>query len=321
MLPCCHLLTVPDRVRHTSGSAHNANDTPFVVRQTATSFAEYKNKNVHLPLVSTGRGSGASAADAINIDSDEDISKVLSLSRTAMSRELPNHGTSNRDVINYSDPNAELLSPLRSENNAENDQEASSHSPLLPLTRELSPEDVSDIMSSDPPPSRALTKEKVAVALLGLRSDGTDVTTSDSEADGTVEEVNEVEDIDGSRISARHAEPPPLSSLQPIRNLLARRKRRGDPTRDVLPRGTIVTPRVSQIQGGKDFPEEAPVVTNSERDEESDFQASDPQLKRVSLPKTNHGRARRLLIPGSADLPLVAVTMRGDCHFIERKKK
>ncbi|KAF9246944.1 hypothetical protein BU15DRAFT_38800, partial [Melanogaster broomeanus] len=42
---------------------------------------------------------------------------------------------------------------------------------------------------------------------------------------------------------------------------------------------------------------------------------------RVPLPNTVYGRSRRLLIPESIHLPFVAVTMRGDCHFIERKKK
>jgi len=103
--------------------------------------------------------------------------------------------------------------------------------------------------------------------------------------------------------------------------LLARGKRRGGSGRDIQPERTIIAPRVSQKQGGKEFPEEAPAITSSESEEELDCPASDPQLKRVLLPKTEHGRARRLLMPESADLPLVAVTMRGDCHFIERKKK
>ncbi|KAI9574957.1 hypothetical protein HD554DRAFT_2010711 [Boletus coccyginus] len=75
------------------------------------------------------------------------------------------------------------------------------------------------------------------------------------------------------------------------------------------------------MQGRKEFLKEAPAITSSESEEELSYPASDPQLKRVPLPKTDHGRPRRLLMPESVDLPLVAVTMRGDCHFIERKKK
>ncbi|KAH0839659.1 hypothetical protein J3R83DRAFT_578 [Lanmaoa asiatica] len=80
-------------------------------------------------------------------------------------------------------------------------------------------------------------------------------------------------------------------------------------------------PVATRKQGRKERLEETPAITSSESDEELECRASDPQLKRVPLPKTEHGRARRLLIPESGGLPLVAVTMRGDCHFIERKEK
>lgn len=277
--------------------SHRVDDVSFVDSQGATWSAEHKNKKLRLPVVSIGGGSGTSAADAIIVDSDEDISGVSSLPRTDTPKELPiNHDAFlGQDVI---DSDIELL-----ESKAEDDPVASYHSP-----RELSPAEVSD-MSSDP------------VALCGLRSDDTDVTTSDSEVDAADKEANDAEDIDGSRISARHAKPPSLPSLKPIRKLLAGRQRRGDPERDILPEGIFVAPGLSQKQGRREFLEEAPAITSSENDEESDCRASDPQLKRVPLPKTEHGRARRLLMPESAELPLVAVTMRGDCHFIQRKGK
>lgn len=319
-----HSLIVPNRVRHKSGSvdgvpSHKVDDNAFVVRETATWFAEHNNEKLRLPVVST---SGTSAADAIVIDSDEDIDAVSFLPCTETPREPPiNHGVSlNQDVVDYSDSDIELLSVVHSGNKVENDPEASYHSPLPPA-RELSPADVSDIIPSDPPPSRASPREEDAVSLSGHCSDSTGMTTSDSEADGADKEVDGAEDIDGSRIFARHAKPPSLPSLQPVRKLLARGKRRGDPGRDGPLERTIVTPGASQKQGRKEFPDEAPAITSSESEEELDCPASDPQLKRVPLPKTDHGRPRRLLMPESADLPLVAVTMRGDCHFIERKKK
>ncbi|KAF8559006.1 hypothetical protein OG21DRAFT_1454107 [Imleria badia] len=294
----CHPLIVPNRVRHKSGSVDAVRS--YKVDDSAAWLAGHGNE------VSTRIGSGTSAANAIVIDSDEDMTAISSLSRTDTPRELPmDHDTSlNKDVINYSDSEIQLL---RSENKAEDEQEDSP----LPL-----PADV-----SDPPSSRALTREEDATALSGLRSDGFEVMTSDSEADGADEEVNAAEDMDGSRVSARHAKPPSFSSLQPIRKLLARRKRRGDPGLDAPPERTIVSPGVSKKQGGREFHEEAPSITSSEGEDELHCPASDPQLKRVPLPKTDHGRARRLVMPESADLPLVAVTMRGDCHFIERKKK
>lgn len=44
-----------------------------------------------------------------------------------------------------------------------------------------------------------------------------------------------------------------------------------------------------------------------------------PVLKRVPLPKTPYGRSRRLLIPASDNLPLVAISMRADAQFINRR--
>ncbi|KAG1874622.1 hypothetical protein DFJ58DRAFT_650321 [Suillus subalutaceus] len=44
-----------------------------------------------------------------------------------------------------------------------------------------------------------------------------------------------------------------------------------------------------------------------------------PALKRVPLPKTPYGRSRRLLIPASDNLPLVAISMRADAQFISRR--
>jgi hypothetical protein len=44
-----------------------------------------------------------------------------------------------------------------------------------------------------------------------------------------------------------------------------------------------------------------------------------PALKRVPLPKTPYGRSRRLLIPASDNLPLVAISMRADAQFINRR--
>ncbi|KAG2146638.1 hypothetical protein DEU56DRAFT_785604 [Suillus clintonianus] len=44
-----------------------------------------------------------------------------------------------------------------------------------------------------------------------------------------------------------------------------------------------------------------------------------PLLKRVPLPKTPHGRSRRLLIPASDSLPLAAISMRADAQFIHRQ--
>ena len=321
-----HPLIVPNRVRHKSGSvdavrSHKVDDSAFVVHQTAIWFAEHNDDKLRLPVVATACGSGASAADAITIDSDEDMDGVSSLSRTDTPRELPiNHGTSlNQDVIDYSDSDIELLSAVHSQNsnNVGEDPEASYHS-LSPPARELSPADVSDTTPSNSPPCHALPREEDAVSLSGHRSDGTDMSTSDSEADGADKEVDRAEDTDDSRTSARQAKLPSLPSLKPVRQLLARGKRRGDSGRDVPPERTT---GASPKQGRKRFLEEALAITSSESEEELDCPASDPQLKRVPLPKTDHGRARRLLMPESADLPLVAVTMRGDCHFIERKKK
>lgn len=308
-----HLLIVPSRARSKSDSAdgvrlHKVDD----IRQGVIWSTKHRNEKLRLPVVSTGVGSGTSAVDAIVVDSDEDMSGVSCFPCTDTPwKELPiNHDTSlNQDVISYSDSDIELI-----ESKGEDEPETSCHS--LPLARDLSPAGV----SSDPPPSRPLTRERDGLALCGLRPDGTDVTTSDSdsEADEGDKEANGTEDVDGSRIFARHANPP---SLKPIRRLLAGRRRRGNPEGEVLPEGILVAPRASQKQGGRELLEEAPAITSSESDEESGRQASDPQLKRVFLPKTDHGRARRLLMPESADLALVAVTMRGDCHFIERKKK
>ncbi|KAG1753851.1 uncharacterized protein EDB91DRAFT_1100207 [Suillus paluster] len=42
-------------------------------------------------------------------------------------------------------------------------------------------------------------------------------------------------------------------------------------------------------------------------------------IKRVALPKTPHGRPRRLLVPASDNLPLAAITMRADVQFINRR--
>lgn len=304
-----HPLIVPNRVRHESGSVD-------AMRSRKVDDSRF-NQKPRLPVVLTGGGSGTSAADAIVIDSDEDLTAISSLSRTETPRELPmHHGTSsNKDVTNYSDSDIEMLSPVHSEHKAEGNQEDSYHSPF-PL-----PADFSTPMPSNPPSIRATTREENTVGLSGLRSDGSEVTTSDSETDGAHKRVNGTEDMDGSSISARHATPPSFSSLQPIRKLLARRKRRGDPEHDAPPERTIVAPGVSKKQGRRKFHKEAPSITSSESEDELDCPASDPQLKRVPLPKTDHGRARRLVIPESADLPLVAVTMRGDCHFIERKRK
>lgn len=138
-----HSLIVPNRVRHKSGSvdgvpSHKVDDNAFVVRETATWFAEHNNEKLRLPVVST---SGTSAADAIVIDSDEDIDAVSFLPCTETPREPPiNHGVSlNQDVVDYSDSDIELLSVVHSGNKVENDPEASYHSPLPPA-RELSPE-------------------------------------------------------------------------------------------------------------------------------------------------------------------------------------
>ena len=302
------LIYVPNRVRHGSGSVlHKVHGNAFVSGQNATWFAEHGNEKCRLPVVSAHGGSGASAADAIFVDSDQDISGVSTLSRTDMPKLPIIHGASlNQDVIDSPDSDIELLSAVRSENKVEEDPETPYHSPL-PLARESSA-DISDMMPSDPPPRCALTKEE-GVALSGHPSDG------NFEADGADKKVDSAEDMDGNR---RHVKPPCLPpSLQPIRKLLAGRIRRGDPERD----RTIVAPGISKKRGRKEFLKEAPAFTSSESEEELSYPASDPQLKRVPLPKTDHGRPRRLLMPESADLPLVAVTMRGDCHFIERKKK
>lgn len=285
--------------------------TDDIASGSATRVLPHGNSNLHLPSVSTRGGSGTSAADAIIVDSDEETTRVSSLSRTDVPRILP-IGTLNKDIINYSDSDIELLS---SRNKVEDDPEHSYYSPV-PL-----PANVSNQMPSDSSSSRILAREEDAVASSGFRSDDTDGTTSDSEADGATEEVYGADGIDANRISAPHAKSPSLSTLQPIRELLAKRKRRGGPERDVPPGGIIVAPGASKKQGKKEFHEEAPAITNYESEDELDHLASDPQLKRVALPKTDHGRARRLLMPESVDLPLVAITMRGDCHFIERKKK
>ncbi|KAF8138183.1 hypothetical protein EV363DRAFT_1393650 [Boletus edulis] len=204
---------------------------------------------------------------------------MSSLSRGDEPRGLPNdHGaSSNQDVIDYSDSGIALFSSVHSENRADDDPEDPYHSPPPPIP-------------SAPPSRCTSTIEDEAVALSGLHSDDTDVTTSDTEADGTDEVANGAEDTQGSR-------------HQPVNKLGAKGKRRDHAER----------PGVSKKQR-KASCEQSPAESEEEP-------ASDPHLKRVSLPKTDHGRARRLLMPESADLPLVAVTMRGDCHFIERKKK
>lgn len=56
-------------------------------------------------------------------------------------------------------------------------------------------------------------------------------------------------------------------------------------------------------------------------DDGGDIDISLSQPKRIPLPRTQYGRSRRIAIPATVDLPLVAVTMRGDCHFIHRKEK
>lgn len=307
-------LSIPNRVRHKSGSAHKACDATPLVRQTAALSAEHKNEEPR-PLVFSGRGSGTSAADAIIIDSDEDVSAVSSHSCTVVPGAPPvNRGTS-RDVIDYSDEDIELPPSPHSENKAENKQPSS----RFPLTRELPYlEDVSEPMPSNAPRNH-ITGAGTAVALSGLHSDDASATTSDSEADGTDEVVSVAKDVNGSKISTLHQKLP-LPSSQPTRDSLGERRWRGHPHRDVQLEGTIVAPQASQQQGEKVFPKEVPTYSSS-TNEETDFQVSDPQLKRVPLPKTAHGRARRLLKPDSTDLPLIAITMRGDCHFIERKKK
>lgn len=303
-----HPLIVPNRVRDGSGSVlHKVHGTnAFVCRQSATCLAEHGDEKRRLLVVSARGGSGTSAADAILIDSDQDISGVSTLSRTNMPKLPIIHDASlNQDVIDYPDSDIELLSAVRSENKVEEDPVAPYHSPL-PLGRESSSADI--MMPSGQRPMCALTREEDGVALSGHRFYG------NSEADGADKRVDSAEDMDGNR---RHVKPPCLPSLQPIRKLRAGRKRRGDPDRD----RTIVAPGISKMQGRKEFLKEAPAITSSESEEELSYPASDPQLKRVPLPKTDHGRPRRLLMPESVDLPLVAVTMRGDCHFIERKKK
>ncbi|KAG6378452.1 hypothetical protein JVT61DRAFT_12707 [Boletus reticuloceps] len=257
------------------------NEDTPVFRRGTTRFAEQRDEKRRIPAVSTG-DSGTSAADAIVIDSDEDMGGMSSLSRGDEPRGLPNdHGASSNRDV-IDYSNSDIA--LFSSVRSENRAD----------------DDLEDPYHSPPPPipsappSRCtLTIEDEAVALSGLHSDDTDVSTSDTEADGTDEEANGAEDIQGSR----HGTP------QPVNKLGANGKRRDHAER----------PGVSKKQRKACY-EEAPTESEEER-------ASDPHLKRVSLPKTDHGRARRLLIPDSADLPLVAVTMRGDCHFIERKKK
>lgn len=56
-------------------------------------------------------------------------------------------------------------------------------------------------------------------------------------------------------------------------------------------------------------------------DDGGDIDISLPQPRRIPLPRTQYGRSRRIVIPATVDFPLVAVTMRGDCHFIHRKEK
>ncbi|KAG9317205.1 hypothetical protein JVU11DRAFT_1398 [Chiua virens] len=307
-------------VRHESGSvvdmrsqseSHKVDDTGIL--------ADNANQKLRFPVVSTSTGFGTGAADAIIIDSDEDKNSVPSQSRPDGKRPI-DHGTSlHEEIFNDSGSDVEFLSWVRPENQVEDVPEASYHS-LVASPRELSSENFPDTMSS-PPLSRALTKEAVPIMPSGLCSDGSDMSISDSEDVRTDKEVDRVEDIHGNGTPVRQAKLPSVPSLQSIRNLIASRRPRGDPE-GVLHEGTDVPkPKASQKQARKDLREDTPAITSSESDEELECQASDPQVKRVPLPKTVHGRPRRLLMPNSAELPLVAVTMRGDCHFIERKKK
>ncbi|KAL4076016.1 hypothetical protein V8B97DRAFT_1913685 [Scleroderma yunnanense] len=61
--------------------------------------------------------------------------------------------------------------------------------------------------------------------------------------------------------------------------------------------------------------------TTADAENNPDAHVSQPQPKRIPLPRTQYGRSRRIATPATIDLPLVAVTMRGDCHFIHKKEK
>ncbi|KAH9943062.1 uncharacterized protein BXZ73DRAFT_74110 [Epithele typhae] len=41
----------------------------------------------------------------------------------------------------------------------------------------------------------------------------------------------------------------------------------------------------------------------------------------VVIPKADHARARRLLAPSDPDIPLIAVTMRGEVHFVDQRRR
>lgn len=312
-----HPLIVPDRV-HKSGSvdgvrrSYKTDDNgSAIVRHSAIWFAERKNEKPHFPVAPTRGGSGASAADAIIIDSDEDRGGAPPLSRTDKPRGLSiSCGTSlNKDVVNHSDSDIEPLSSVHSENKIEEDSEDSDLSPAPLRAGPSGP------TPSSPPPRRDSMGKNIAT-LSGFCSDSSDVATSETDEAG--KEINAAENVDGSRTSTPHSK---LPSLGPVRRLLAKGRQRGGPGRDASLGRPRVSPGLSKKQTRRESLEKAFAITSSDSEEELDCPASDPELKRIPLPKTDHGRPRRLLMPESDDLPLVAVSMRGDCHFIERKKK
>ncbi|KAF8845685.1 hypothetical protein BDN67DRAFT_1006953 [Paxillus ammoniavirescens] len=312
-------------------------------------------KKTRLPLARTTGGFGATEADAIIIDSDEDRSENACASRDSVQRAAP---FNRQEVHSHSDSDIEFISWIQHARPGDKSEDSVNDliSSCDTATPELQPEDLPRAISVGAPhgPTAQSNRDNAAAALCGegapLYPDNTEATTSELE-DGADRRGYDIEDTDIVQrsiqdnslsrlpiqgpavhpgrlgIAPRSHKPPSLPSLEPIRDLLARTKRVEDSLsrsrrRDPPSKRPAVAKTVPlRNLARRDSSESANSSTSSDSDDDVGGQPSEAQCKRVPLPKTDYGRSRRLLIPESTHLPLVAVTMRGDCHFIERKKK
>ncbi|KAF9221858.1 hypothetical protein BS17DRAFT_218538 [Gyrodon lividus] len=320
---------------------------------------EESDKNFRVSVAPITSGSGTTAGDAIIIDADEGRSENACASRDGVQRVAPSNlgfSSHRQDANNHSDSDIEFISWTQHDRPGDKVEDHLNNfiSSYRTVTPGLQPEGPPRTMPVDPPhgPAAQSNRDDAAAALCGewatLHSDDTEVATPDLEDHGTNRNVDDDEDTDivqrdtnltrplsqgsavrpgSSRIVSRPQRPTPLPSLEPIRDLLVRtRRERGSLSRYPERTPPSKRPAVAKTmplrnRTRRDSAESADSSTSSDSDEDLNSEPSEAPLRRVPLPKTNYGRSRRLLMPESMHLPFVAVTMRGDCHFIERKKK
>lgn len=205
--------------------------------------------------------------------------------------------------------------------------EATAHDGILKDDRISPSEDIATLSRSRAVPSR---RDQDMAELCGDWSSMRSSSVTPSSDDDRFNELADISEVAGASSSRRTEVRTPLARTvgalrgqRPIsqRSTAAARssvssqpgKRNSHHTSD------ITTPmedrRRSTVSSGRSQ-RAGSLSSESSADQEA---ARLPALKRVPLPKTPYGRSRRLLIPASDNLPLVAISMRADAQFINRR--